>query len=73
MVAKRMSWAVPGRDGWYVEIGPLPDRKAPYLTVFSPDGLTSVAKILGDREAELLASLLDEFASAAGKGVRDGQ
>lgn len=58
----RRQWPLPNRPGWYLEVGPVPDRKSPYLTVISPHGMHSLAQIAGVNEAETLATCLDALA-----------
>lgn len=61
MVVTRMSWPVPGREGWFLELGPVPDRKSTYLVLGSPHGMHSLAQVLGANEAESLADALDQL------------
>lgn len=58
-MVERNCWAVPGRQGWFLEIGPVPDRKSPYLIVISPYGMRSAAQFLGEAEAAEVQNLLD--------------
>lgn len=58
----RRQWPLANRPDWYLELGPVPDRKSPYLTVISPHGMHSLAQVLGVNEAETLSECLDELA-----------
>lgn len=55
----RDCWPIPGREGWFLEVGPVPDRKSPYLIVVSPYGMRSAAQFLGVAEAAEVQNLLD--------------
>lgn len=65
MVVTRMSWPLPGREGWFLELGPVPDRKSTYLVLGGPHGMHSLAQVLGANEdgslAESLADVLDQL------------
>lgn len=64
----RRQWPLVDRPGWYLEVGPVPDRKSPYLTVIGPHGMHSLAQILGVGEAETLSACLDELAGRTRQG-----
>lgn len=65
---ERLQWSVPHRSGWILEVGPLPERKAPYLVLSTSDGMVALARFLDDKAAETFAVALDEFARTQREG-----
>lgn len=56
-------WSFTNVAGVELRIMRLPDRKALYLVLVDDDGLTCVARTLGDREATALVGFLDSTAA----------
>ena len=54
---KTWSWTAP--NGSELRILQLPDRQKAYIVLVDEFGMTSVARTMGDREAEALAKWLD--------------
>lgn len=64
----RRQWPLVDRPGWYLEVGPVPDRKSAYVSVITPHEIRSLAQILGSNEAETLSACLDELAGTSDQG-----
>jgi hypothetical protein len=57
MAAKDWSWTT--ADGTELRIMQLPDRRNSYIVLTDAHGMTAIARTMGDREAEALATWLD--------------
>lgn len=61
-------WSFTSPDGGELRVMRLPERKALYLVLTDDDGMTCVARTLGDREATALVRWLDSITGQVDTG-----